>query len=62
MCDKCKEELKLVGYKWSASENLIMYKYQCEKCGEEKIEVKQLTYDQLKETLINEDLYNKFNL
>lgn len=62
MCDKCKEELKLVGYKWNASENLITYRYQCKKCGEEKIEVKQLNENQLKDNLINEESYNKFNL
>lgn len=62
MCNKCKEELNLVSYKWSTSENLITYRYQCKKCGEEIIEVKPLNDNQLKENLINENNYNKFNL
>ena len=62
MCKKCNGEMKLVGYKWDRKENLIIYRYWCNDCGEEVIKYGVLSDKQLKENLVNEEAYNKFSL
>lgn len=31
MCNNCKDNLKLISFKWDNEENLVIYKYQCKK-------------------------------
>lgn len=62
MCDNCKNELNLISFKWDNEENMIIYKYQCKKCGELKTKCGILSDRQLKDMLINEEMYNNFNI
>ena len=62
MCNNCKGEMKLISYKWDREENLIIYTYKCDCCGEMKTKCGILSDRQLKDILINEESYNKFNL
>jgi hypothetical protein len=62
MCNKCDGEMKLIAYKWDNDENLIIYRYRCDKCKEEKTKCGILSDRQLKEKLIDEEAYNKFSL
>lgn len=62
MCNKCNGEMKLVGYNWDNEGNLIIYRYRCDKCKEEKTKCEILSDIHLKEKLVDEEAYNKFNL
>ena len=62
MCKKCNGEMKLVGYKWDREENLIIYRYWCNDCGEEVTKCGILSDRQLKDQLVDEEAYSKFNL
>ena len=62
MCDNCKNDLSLISFKWDNEENIIIYKYQCKKCSELKTKCGILSDRQLKDILINEEVYSKYNL
>lgn len=62
MCNNCKDDLKLISFKWDNEENMIIYKYQCNNCGELKTKCGILSDRQLKDVLINEEMYNNYNL
>ncbi len=56
MCNKCKENLKLISYKWNEKE--LIYKYQCEECNKFVEIKKQFDENELKENLINDEFYD----
>ena len=59
---KCKCEMKLISYTWDKDENLVIYKYKCDKCGRNKTKCGILSDRQLKDMLLDEEAYNKFDL
>lgn len=62
MCNNCKDNLRLISFKWDNEENMVIYKYQCKECGELKIKCGILSNRQLKNVIINEEMYNNFNI
>lgn len=56
MCKNCKENLKLISYKWNNNE--LIYKYRCENCDEIVEVSKQFDEEELKNNLFNNEFYN----
>ena len=62
MCNNCGGEIKLISYKWNNENNTITYVYKCESCEDKKEFTFEIKNEKLKDELINDNLYRKFNL
>lgn len=60
MCDKCKNQLKLISFKWN--DDKILYKYKCKECNEIVILDHENNEEELKNIIDIGSVYNKYNL